>query len=73
MKIIKILTKEKFEKVRNSGNYGFVSKEVEDVVSKAKDLDLLELEMEAGFDLKVVGARIVDEKLFAESISGLRE
>ena len=62
--IIKIVTKETFEKALAIGNYKEVSDEARTVISKAGELDLLELTTEMGSALRVLSARKLDEKTF---------
>ena len=62
--IIKIVTKETFEKALAIGNYKEVSDEANTVISKAGELDLLELTTEMGSALRVLSARKLDEKAF---------
>lgn len=62
--IIKIVTKETFEKALAKGNYKEVSKEARGIIDDASELDLLELKTEMGSALRVLSARKLDEKTF---------
>ena len=64
--IIKIVTKEKFLKAKDSGNYGDISAEAQIVIDGVGDLDLLELNTEMGSALKVLSAKKIDENRFLE-------
>lgn len=68
--IIKIISKETFLKARDSGNYGEINPEAQEVIDSVDELDLLELETEMGSALRVISAKKLDENRFLEALRG---
>ena len=68
--MLKFITKEKFVKARNSGNYGNISSGAEKVIENAENLDILELRTQFGSALQVLSARKVDENRYCQLLKG---
>jgi hypothetical protein len=62
--VVKFLTKEKFEKAKDSDNYGDISASAQAIISKAQPLDVLGLKMKEGSAYDVLEAEIIDEEKY---------
>jgi len=71
--ILKIITRETFEKALASGNYSYVSPEADTVIKGLDKMDLVELVTERGSALKVLSARKIDEERFAQVLCRKRK
>ena len=60
----RFITKERFDKAKESGNYGEIYADAKSVIDEANDSDVLELKLVEGSAFKVVSAIKVDEQRF---------
>ena len=69
--VIRFITKERFLKAKNSGNYGDVSEQAEEIIGTAEGLDVLELRLQEGSAYNVVSAIKVDEQRFLKLLRNI--